>query len=86
MKPSGVLCIALVLLLVQYNALAQTTEFSIEENGPRNEVVGRVVESGGADFRWVVEPVKFNDHWQVHRLLTAFHNMVVHELSLVEPT
>ena len=54
MKPSGVLCIALVLLLMQYNALAQTTTFSIEENGPRNEVVGRVVESGGADFRWVV--------------------------------
>ena len=58
MKPSGVLCIALVLLLMQYNALAQTTTFSIEENGPRNEVVGRVVESGGADLRWVVEPVK----------------------------
>ena len=60
MKPSGVLCIALVLLLMQYNALAQTTvtAFSIEENGPRNEVVGRVVDSGGADFRWVVGPVK----------------------------
>ena len=55
MKPSGVLCIALMLLLMQYNALAQTTvtTFSIEENGPRNEVVGRVLESGGADFRWV---------------------------------
>ena len=51
MKPSGVLCIALVLLLMQYNALAQTITFSIEENGPRNEVVGRVVESGGSDFK-----------------------------------
>ena len=46
---------ALMLLLMQYNALAQTTSFSIVENGTRNEVVGRVFASGSnvEDFRWV---------------------------------
>ena len=44
MKSSGVMCIAIVLLLPKDNALSQTTAFSIVEKGPLNEVVGCVQE------------------------------------------